>query len=277
MKKNIILAAVLVAAVGVGLYFLLRVDSEPAEAGESVRIGRKAPTAKSAAGSPVKRRIAPRERLSRADAKQLLVKELSFDPDEEARLSADQRALLAEIRKVLDEEDCAGLIRIVQKMQKSEEWPDGIPIAIRKAAIDALAWFGGNCIPEMLGFVHDPDSEVQEAAYDAYEQALFDANGDLELSQLVLAASKVIDDFDAMDSMMMWMNDMRPSRQVETIKEIWKSGTPSAKRALSENMEFILGEEGIDTPEKLDEWYNDPSGDNRDDDDAEDFYGPQKD
>lgn len=215
--------------------------------------------------------------LSRADAKRQLYKGLEFDAAEEARLSAEQKKLLEEIRRVLDKEDRAGLIKLVQKMQESDEWPDGIPIAIRKTAIEALAWFGHDCIPEMLGFFQDPDTEIQQASIDAYEQAIFDANGDEEISLLVVVAAKAINDYDAMDSILMSLNDMRPSRQVETIKEIWAHGTEAAKKAMNENIEFILGEEGIDTPEKLDEWYNDPSGDHKDDEDAEEFYGPQKD
>ena len=48
----------------------------------------------------------------------------------------------------------------------------------------------------------------------------------------------------------------------------------AAKAALREAIEFLTGEENITTPEQLDNWYNDPSGDNRDDEDAEEFYGP---
>ena len=91
------------------------------------------------------------------------------------------------------------------------------------------------------------------------------------------AAAAVIADADAMDSILMSLNEMRPSVAVATIKQIWATGTDAAKAALREAIEFLTGEENITTPEQLDNWYNDPSGDNRDDEDAEEFYGPSQD
>ena len=280
MKKYKLVLVVLIAlGVGAGIFALLCVDSESDPATGTtlgVRIGDKGNTGVKSPKKGSNRRVQIRP-MTREEAKLAITRELAFDKDDEAALSAEQKALLEEIRRVLDQEDRAGLIRIVQKMQKSDEWPDGIPISIRKAAIDALAWFGHDCIPEILGFAHDPDAEIQQQSLEAYENALFEANGDLELSQLIIAAAKVVTDFDSIDSMMMWLNDMRPSRQVETIKAIWENGSDAAKRAVNENIEFITGEDGIRTPEDLDKWYNDPSGDNKDGDDAEEVFGPQKD
>lgn len=264
--------------IGGGSYFLLKADPEPTsgDAGLHVEVGGRETSVESSTNGRV-RRVARNRRVPRSEEKLMLAKKLDFDEDEESKLSADQKALLDEIRKVLDAEDRDGLIRIVQKMQKSDEWPDGIPVAIRKAAIEALGWFGRDCLPEMLGFVADSDAEVRETVYESYEQSLFEANGDLELSQLIVAASKVINDFDAMDSLLMWLNDMRPSRQKDTIIDILKNGTPEAKKAAIEAAKFITGDDDADTPEEMEAWYNDPSGDNKDNEDAEDFYGAQKD
>ncbi len=201
----------------------------------------------------------------------------ALDDDEEAALNAEQRALIQAIRKALDADDGKKVLALVRKIQSSDEWPDGIPIAIRRAALEAAAWFGIGALPEIAGFLADGDSEILSDAVDAYESAMIEANGDRELATIVQAAAGVINDAEALDSIFMGLNDMRPSVAVETIKQIWANGTEAAKSALTEAIEFLTGEEGITTPEQLDAWYNDPSGDNCDDEDAEEFYGPSND
>lgn len=198
-----------------------------------------------------------------------------IDDDEEAKLTNEQRELLAQIRQALEDEKADYLVRLVRKLQASNEWPDGVPLAIRQAAIDALGWFGGPCLAEIAGFLIDPDEDVLESAVDAYESALIEADGDRELSLIVMAASKVLNDFDSMDSILMSLNDMRPSCQWETIQEIWNTGTPNAKKAVQEMISFITDDENAKTLEDLQAYYNDPSGKNWDAADAEDVYGPQ--
>ena len=218
---------------------------------------------------PVAHKVRDDEALEKA--RKLLA---TYDDDEEASLTAIQRQLIADIRKALDDNDLVALLGIVQKMQKSDEWPDGIPIAIRKAAIDALGWFGGDAIPEIAGFLIDGDPEILEEAIDVYESAMFEANGDVELSQIITGAARVLNDTDALDTMLMELNNMRNSVAVETIIDIWENGTEAAKAALPDAIETLTGEEDIDTVEKLVNWYNDESGDNLDDEDDEEIYGP---
>lgn len=200
-----------------------------------------------------------------------------LDDADEAALTAEQRALIEAIRKALDEDDHKTVLALVQKLQKAKEWPDGIPLPIRRAALEAVSWIGMSALPEIAGFLGDGDKEVVADAIEAYESALIEANGDRELSAVVTAAAAVIADADAMDLILMSLNEMRPSVAVATIKQIWATGTDAAKAALREAIEFLTGEENITTPEQLDNWYNDPSGDNRDDEDAEEFYGPSQD
>jgi hypothetical protein len=50
-------------------------------------------------------------------------------------------------------------------------------------------------------------------------------------------------------------------------------GGTATQSVLPENVEFYTGEEGMNTPEKLDEWLKE----NPDDEDAEETYGGSKD
>ena len=196
-----------------------------------------------------------------------------LDDDDESNLTEVQRRLIVEIREALDREDKATVLNLVQKMQSSDEWPDGIPKAIKLAAIDALSWFGSSGLPEIAGFLADGDDEVVQTALDKFEEALSDFDlSDFERAEILIQAAKIVTDADAMDSMLFELNNMRHSVAVDTIKEMMVSGSEATKSVLPDNIEFYTGEEGIDSPEKLDEWLVE----NPDDEDDDDFYGQRK-
>ena len=175
-----------------------------------------------------------------------------------------------------DDDDEANLkvMKLVQKLQKSPEWPDGIPKSIKMAAIEALGWFGVSCLPELAGFLADADDEVVDAAVEQYEDMLSDYDlSDRERAEILVQAVKCISDSDALDSMLFELNNMRNSVAVQTIKRVMAEGNAQSKALLPECIEFVTGEEGLDTPEKLDKWLQE----NPDDDDDEETYGPSKD
>ncbi len=192
-----------------------------------------------------------------------------------SHLGAEQRTTLNNLQSALDDDNFEAVLALAQKVQSSKDWPDGIPIELRKEVLNALSWFGIKALPEITGFLADADSDIVEEAVSAYENLMSDANGDAELAQAVLAAARTINDVDAMETILSELNNMRNSVAVDTIKKIMSSGTEAAKNALQEAIDFFTGEEGISTPEQLDKWYNDPSGDNLDDENAEEMYGPQ--
>lgn len=198
----------------------------------------------------------------------------NLETADEALLSAEQKAILAEIRKALDEENKKDVLRLVQKLQSSKEWPDGIPKAIKMVAIEALGWFGSSCLPEIVGFLADGDPEIIEATIERYEEALSDIElSDRERAQILIGAAKVIRDPEIMDQFMFELNDMRNSVAIDTIKQIMALGSDALKGVLAENIEFFTGEENLDTAAKLDAWLKE----NPDGEDDEDLYGGIKD
>lgn len=197
----------------------------------------------------------------------------ALDDDDEAKLNAEQRKMIEAIRAALDADDTPRLLKLVQKLQASDEWPDGIPKSIKMAAVEALGWFGKSCLPEIAGFLADGDPEVVQSAIEKYEEALSDFDlSDRERAKILIEASKVIDDADAMDSMLFELNNMRRSVAVNAIKEMMTSGNSTTKSVLPDSIEFFTGEEDIKTAEQLDEWLKN----NPDDPDDEDFYGGSK-
>jgi len=194
-----------------------------------------------------------------------------------------QRKMLDEIREACDADDRRKVIKLVQNMQASEEWPDGIPAILKLEAIDALGWFGIDGLAELAGFLKDIDPEVQKAAVDGFDDALSDPDlGDRQRAEILKVAAQVVTDADALESMMMELDDMRNSVAVETAIAILNSGNEEAKSALKDVMgdrfEYDLDEDVEDRPppktqDELKKWLEL----NPDDEDDEEFYGPDKD
>ena len=196
-----------------------------------------------------------------------------LDADEEAQLNEEQRRTIAAIRAALDEDSRKTIVKLVQKLQASDEWPDGIPKSIKMAAIEALGWFGSSCLPELSGFLGDADAEVVQSAIDKYSEMIGDVElSDYERAEILIAASQVINDAEAMDTMLFELNNMRHSVAAETMKTIMQVGTEATKEVLPANIEFVTCEEGITTPEQIDKWLEE----NPDDEGDDEFYGTAK-
>ena len=195
---------------------------------------------------------------------------LDFDDDDEAKLSDEYRKLLHSIREALDSDNKQALLRLAQKMQSGRNWLGEVPFLVKSAMIDALGWFGSSCLPELAGFMADGSEEISQAAIEKYEEALSDLDlSDRERSKLLVLASQVIMDSDAMDSMLFELNNMRNSVAIDTIKQLMATGGKATQAVLPDNIEFFTGEEGLSTPEKLDEWLVS----NPDDEFDEELYG----
>lgn len=201
------------------------------------------------------------------------------DLDEEAKLTAAEKALLQELQDGVDAESMKQVVKAVEKIQKiiREKGQDAVPVLLRTEAVEALGWFLPASLAELLGFMNDTNSEVIEEVMSQFESAIDDAGiGDRELSNIFKTVAKVISDDDALDAIFMGIeSDMRNSIAVETYLEILKTGSDAAKARVWESVEDFTGEDDIKTVEDLEKWSKDPE--NADDEDDEDFYGPDND
>jgi len=163
------------------------------------------------------------------------------DEDDEVMKSPQFRALLEEIRAAYDANSRRRIVDVVRRMQKSSEWPDGIPASLHKAAINALRWFGGSVAAELFGYLGSSDAEVVADAMDAVMDTISDFSiSDYERSALMLGCVKTIKDADALDTMMMELGNMRPTVRAMTGIGIVNSGNAVAAEVLGENLEFYF-------------------------------------
>ena len=196
------------------------------------------------------------------------------DADEKALTDA-QRRLLEELRRLSDAEDKKGLYKLISRMQKSEEWPDGIPSVLHEEAIEALQWIGSDALPDLFGYLECGDENIREQAMDALQEMLCDPDkSDYDRSAMlksVLPYLNTMTDTDALDDIFSDIMEMRNSVKGETLIHLLENGSATVKEALADTIEMVTGEEDYTTADQIRKWMEDPE--NADDPDDDDFYG----
>lgn len=243
--------------------------------------------------APKERTTAKQERKARADrrkpaerrpkgivAKPGETKEkpvLELQADEEAKLTDEEKMLLAELQAGLDANSLrrvAKVVDIIQKIQR-EKGMDAVPVLLRSEAVEALGYFLPDSLTELIGFMADSDPDVLSDVMSQFESAIDDTSlGDRELSAIFKSVAKALEHEEALDALFMGIeSDMRNSVAVETYLEILNTGSAAAKERIWESVEDFTGEDDIDSPEKLKKWLEE----NPDDEDDEEFYAGDKD
>lgn len=277
MNSNVKTALIVVAALALGAgsmwAFMSGGKDSPDKPGKTL-VSRKTKAKKQAAktGSLRKKKGAMATKVAISNQRRLKPS-FTLGDEEEKKLTEEQKRIIAEIRAALAADDFKTLMRLVRQMQASNEWPDGIPKAVKLAAIDALGWFGGNCLPELVGFLADADRDVISATTDAWEDAIAECEADYEVAEQVKFACKVVSNAESMDSILSEISNMRHSVGIGTIKEVLVSGNDVAKAQIQEIIDDFTGTAGMKTAEELDKWL----ADNPDDPDDEEMYGKMSD
>ena len=204
---------------------------------------------------------------------------LFLDDEEERELTDLARKVLASLQAALDAEDFEQIRQIFDMTRSATKGSlgktvSGMPDALKKKMIEALGWFGAQGLPEMLDFLADANPEVSQMAIDRFEEALTDITlGDRERAKIVVMASTVLTDNDALEQIFMEISNMRNTVAANTIYSICQDGTPQAKALMPETISFVTGEDDITTVEGLENWVvNNPDGE-----DDDDLYGPMDD
>lgn len=276
MKANIkgIVVAVVIGALvagGIGVYFL---SGGGAEKGDGKALVAKKVIKFRNAGKSSKRtsiRVKDKEGEEKPNMFRL-------HEDEEESLTPEMKQLLADLQAELDADNGKGVAKLAEKvLVEMRKNGANVPPFVRSKAVEALGWFLPDTISDLMAFLADSDPDVLQDALTQFDSALDDPSlGDRELAEIVKICSKAIKDDDALDSMFMAIeSSMRNSVAISTYKYIMENGTPEAKARINSSIEDFTGEEGIQTKEGLDEWYNQEG--NQDDEDDEDFYAGTKD
>ena len=216
-----------------------------------------------------KKKTQRRARISEVAPKPAERPNFEIEKADEENLNEIQRQLLEEIRAALRADDYKKVMRLVHRMQASDEWPDGIPDSIKKAALSALGWYGSKCLPEIVNFLGDANPKIVSEAVSQWEDVIAECDSDREISAQVKLAARVVTDTDSVESILVETMNMRHSVAVETFKDILSNGNAAAKAQVLEQIADYTDDTTITTSEQLDAWLKN----NPDDSGDEEMYG----
>lgn len=232
VKKSVICIGICAAAAAVGLVLWLGTGTSPApKAGEAAK--RKAIPAASA------KKVIPDATKPAAKAKRRPRPARAETAESEAgdsELSPKDQKLIDTIQDALDEEDFKSVKARVEDAAKSES------AEVRQRAVDALQWFGPEAMPELTLFMADADEDVREGACSAWTMALSQVEDPQTKGDLVLAAMEIVRSRDALEMMVMEINDLAEPKQVEILKTLISGKNATAAAVAREHYEFVTGE-----------------------------------
>ena len=274
-RANIVkLAVVVVLVLGAALaaYITMTPEKKPAVTDKKAQVAERQRTHSRKGRKSSEVEVAQSETAEQIEEQKRVEPKFEFDAEEEAKLTAEQKKLLAELRAAADEENLKKVRDIVAKIQALGL--DKVPDFMQREAIDALGWFDSKTIPELFGFLGSPIDEVVEAASDELLSALDDISlSDREISDILINLAKVVTDEDTLDDIFMSFDDLRPSVFVKTAKAIWSTGTDVAKKLLPEAIEDFTDIDSVTSTKQLDDWLQA----NPDDEDDGDLFDGDKD
>ena len=132
MKKWIIVSVVALAAVAAAVAFFAFRGGESAEPQNKPKVSEKPRDKKGdrvRRGPQAGRKTQLKKEVAESGAIKVTKKKPTFslDDDDEANLNAEQRKMIEAIRAALSDDDRKTVLKLVNSLQKSPDWPDGIP------------------------------------------------------------------------------------------------------------------------------------------------------
>lgn len=279
-KKNILMVVGAVAVVAAGVVAMCWSGSKvPPEAktGEAIRVVRTvgAEEQKPKARRPARKPASAVKVEPGAGEAEHAKPDFELAPEDEEAMSSEFRELYEALKAAFEAEDMATVRSLVKRLREMPEWPDDVPRKVKLAALEALTWFGADCIGDALYFLADNDIEITDAALEAYEDMFMEIEiGDRAVAEMIVQLTPLVHNTEALELFFEQMNNMRNSVKVETALAIWDCGNEDALEVLKENLDDIFddndGDYDIESREDIVRY----GEDNPDDDDDEENYGP---
>lgn len=179
----------------------------------------------------------------------------TLDDEQLAELT---QSVIRELQGTVERKDFPALQKLIAKIMsnpKSVLAMSTVPIAVRRAIVQALGSFGPAGLPELVEFLGDADPTVAGLAEQTFTMSLSDFSlGDYDRSPLIIAAAQILTEETAVTEVMMNLSSCRPSVIAATMAGILEKGTPEAQEAALKKMRFLAHDETISTVEDVRTW-----------------------
>lgn len=187
-------------------------------------------------------------------------------------LSAEYQTLIRDLRLALEDDDKKRMLKAIQGLLGAYQSGVKLPMVVLESMAHAVASCGSEALSEMVGLLASKDPAVAEVAADSFEEMLMMADGDGELSEMIISVVPYLKDTELINSALMELDHMRNSVRVKTAVAIFESGQEVAVNVLKDNVSTYFSEEGAPEVKTCEDVINFGKN-NPDGEDDETFYG----
>ena len=163
-------------------------------------------------------------------------------------LKPEERQLLDELNEAMCEDDFETISFAAEELAQNPN-----PI-IRRAAVEAISWFGDKGLADMAVFLVDGDEEVAELAKERWSLGVQEVEDEQEKATLAKLGMLYVTDEDSLTTFMGDLTMVDDDLKVmQVLVDLIEEGTPESAAVAREQYEWMTGDE-YTTVDAADSW-----------------------
>ena len=191
-------------------------------------------------------KLVERERKQQKDAKcneleqkkKMLAALMKSLEDEQKQLSAEEKAMLDELNEAMCGDDFE-LVSFAATDLANNPNP-----LVRRAAVEAISWFGDRGLPELAVYLVDANEEVSSLAKERWSLGVQEIEDDQEKVTMSKLGLLYVKDEDSLTS---FMGDLTTATDdlivMQALVDLIEEGTPESAAVAKEQYEWMTGDE----------------------------------
>ena len=163
-------------------------------------------------------------------------------------LKPEERQMLDELNEAMCEDDLETVSFAAEEFAKHPN-----PV-MRRAAVEAISWFGDKGLADMAVFLVDGDEEVAELAKERWSLGVQEVEDDQEKATLAKLGMLYVTDEDSLTTFMGDLTTVDDDLKVmQVLVDLIEEGTPESAAVAREQYEWMTGDE-YTTVDAADSW-----------------------
>ena len=155
-----------------------------------------------------------------------------------ASLKPEERQMLDELNEAMCEDDLETVSFTAEEFAKHPN-----PV-MRRAAVEAISWFGDKGLPDMAVFLVDGDEEVASLAKERWSLGVQEVEDDQEKATLAKLGMLYVKDEDSLTTFMGDLTMVDDDLKVmQVLVDLIEEGTPESAAVAREQYEWMTGDE----------------------------------
>lgn len=122
---------------------------------------------------------------------------------------------------------------------------------VRSEALDMLAWFGEKSLPELTGFLSDPDERVRHTAFLHWREALGEIEDEKARVKVIQMTMRVLRDPETLEGVASELVGVDEHLAVEALSAMICTGAAAQAAQARRTYEFITGEKYVSKEQAL--------------------------